>query len=175
MGNNLVLLGFLVVVLLLALRNMIHIVPEYQRLIVFRRGSFQGVAGPGLVILWPPPIQSARAVDLREFVVEIPGQTCMTKDSLPISIDMLVYQKVVEPADAYFKVQNLRQSLMALATETLRSVVGEIPRDDVLVQREQIGDELRERLDETTRRWGVKVTTVEIKELVMLSGVKGAA
>jgi regulator of protease activity HflC (stomatin/prohibitin superfamily) len=116
--------------------------------------------------LLPPPIQSvAQTVDLREFVVEIPQQTCITKDNAPISIDFLIYQKVVEPKDSFLNIQNFRQAIQGIATTTLRAVVGNIPLDDVLAKREQINEELRIKLDDITHRWGVKVTNVEIKEL----------
>jgi regulator of protease activity HflC (stomatin/prohibitin superfamily) len=163
---NLIVLGVVIVIVILALRAIIHIVPEYQRLIVFRLGSFEKTAGPGIVLLLPPPIQSvAQTVDLREFVVEIPQQTCITKDNAPISIDFLIYQKVVEPKDSFLNIQNFRQAIQGIATTTLRAVVGNIPLDDVLAKREQINEELRVKLDDITHRWGVKVTNVEIKEL----------
>jgi regulator of protease activity HflC (stomatin/prohibitin superfamily) len=166
MDLSLITLGILIVILILALRAIIHIVPEYQRLIVFRLGSFEKTAGPGIVLLLPPPVQSvAQTVDLREFVVEIPQQTCITKDNAPISIDFLIYQKVVEPKDSFLNIQNFRQAIQGIATTTLRAVVGNIPLDDVLAKREQINEELRVKLDDITHRWGVKVTNVEIKEL----------
>jgi len=117
------------------------------------------------VLLLPPPIQVGINVDLREFVVEIPQQTCITKDNAPISIDFLIYQKVVEPKDSFLNIQNFRQAIQGIATTTLRAVVGNIPLDDVLAKREQINEELRVKLDDITHRWGVKVTNVEIKEL----------
>jgi regulator of protease activity HflC (stomatin/prohibitin superfamily) len=166
MDLSLITLGILIIILILALRAVIHIVPEYQRLIVFRLGSFEKTAGPGIVLLLPPPVQSvAQTVDLREFVVEIPQQTCITKDNAPISIDFLIYQKVVDPKDSFLNIQNFRQAIQGIATTTLRAVVGNIPLDDVLAKREQINEELRVKLDDITHRWGVKVTNVEIKEL----------
>src|SRR5438045_1366331 len=166
MNLSLIAAGILIVIVILALRAIIHIVPEYQRLIVFRLGSFEKTAGPGIVLLLPPPVQSvAQTVDLREFVVEIPQQTCITKNNAPISIDFLIYQKVVEPKDSFLHIQNFRQAIQGIATTTLRAVVGNIPLDDVLAKREQINEELRIKLDDITHRWGVKVTTVEIREL----------
>jgi regulator of protease activity HflC (stomatin/prohibitin superfamily) len=125
------------------------------------------MAGPGLVLLLPPPIQVGINVDLREFVVEIPQQTCITKDNAPISIDFLIYQKVMEEqaADSVLKIQNFRTAVTGIATTTLRAVIGDILLDDVLAKREQINEVLRSKLDEVTQRWGVKVTTVEIREL----------
>ena len=163
------------IILFFAARAIIHIVPEYQRLIVFRLGSFEKTAGPGIVLLLPPPIQSvAQTVDLREFVVEIPQQTCITKDNAPISIDFLIYQKVVEPKDSFLNIQNFRQAIQGIATTTLRAVVGNIPLDDVLAKREQINEELRVKLDDITHRWGVKVTNVEIREIIPPPAVQEA-
>ena len=156
---------FLAVIALMIIRGVVHIVPEYQRLVVLFFGRFQRIAGPGLVLLLPPPIQSSQTVDLREFVVEIPQQTCISKDNAPISIDFLIYQKVVEAADAVLKVQNFRAAVQGIATTTLRAVIGDILLDDVLSKREQINEVLRTKLDEVTQRWGVKVTTVEIREI----------
>jgi len=147
------------------IRSIIHIVPEYQRLVVLFFGRFQRIAGPGLILLLPPPVQTSQTVDLREFVVEIPQQTCISKDNAPISIDFLIYQKVVEAADAVLKVQNFRSAVQGIATTTLRAVIGDILLDDVLSKREQINEVLRTKLDEVTQRWGVKVTTVEIREI----------
>jgi regulator of protease activity HflC (stomatin/prohibitin superfamily) len=150
----------------LVIRAVVHIVPEYQRLIVFKLGAFQKIAGPGIVLLLPPPLQSvAQTVDLREFVVEIPQQTCITKDNAPISIDFLIYQRVLQPKESFLEIQNFRVAIQGIATTTLRAVIGNILLDDVLAKREQINEELRLKLDEVTHRWGVKVTNVEIKEL----------
>jgi regulator of protease activity HflC (stomatin/prohibitin superfamily) len=166
MDLRLVALAVVIVLALFIIRAVVHIVPEYQRLVVFSFGKFQGIYGPGLVLLLPPPIQFvAQTVDLREFVVEIPQQTCITKDNAPISIDFLIYQKVVDPKDSFLNIQNFRQAIQGIATTTLRAVVGNIPLDDVLAKREQINEELRVKLDDITHRWGVKVTNVEIKEL----------
>src|SRR5205809_5765577 len=167
MNLSLIGLGILIVILILAFRAIIHIVPEYQRLIVFRLGSFEKTAGPGIVLLLPPPIQSvAQTVDLREFVVEIPQQTCITKDNAPISIDFLVYSKVFDPEESVTAVTSFSGASQALAATTLRAVIGDIPLDDVLAKREEINNTLRAKLDEVTHRWGVKITNVEIREIV---------
>lgn len=159
---------FLAVVVIMVARAVVHIVPQYQRLVVLTFGQFNpatGIAGPGLVLLFPPPVQTSQTVDLREFVVEIPQQTCITKDNAPISIDFLIYQRVDQAADSVLKVQNFRTAVTGIATTTLRAVIGDIPLDDVLAKREQINEVLRVKLDEVTQRWGVKVTTVEIREI----------
>ncbi len=166
----------LLVIAIFILRSVVHIVPQYQRLVVLTLGRFDRVAGPGLVLLLPPPVQTSMTVDLREFVVEIPQQTCITKDNAPISIDFLIYQRVIEEAaaDSVLKVQNFRTAVQGIATTTLRAVIGDILLDDVLAKREQINEVLRTKLDEVTQRWGVKVTTVEIRELTPPRDVQDA-
>ena len=165
MDIGLLSLAFIVILAFLIFRAAVHIVPEFQRLVVFRLGNFDRVAGPGLILLVPFVQQVQQMVDLREFVVEIPQQTCITKDNAPISIDFLIYEKVVEAKDSVLNIQNFRTAIQGIATTTLRAVIGNIALDDVLAKREQINEDLRIKLDEITHRWGVKVTNVEIKEL----------
>jgi regulator of protease activity HflC (stomatin/prohibitin superfamily) len=157
-------IGLVVVVLLLFLWTAIRIVAEYQRLVVFRLGRCIGQKGPGLVILIPIVDRAVR-VDLREQFLQIAHQTCITKDNAPISIDFLIYWRVVDPEPSVLRVQDFMGASQGVATTTLRAVVGDIPLDDVLAKREQINQILRTKLDEVTERWGVKVTTVEIREI----------
>lgn len=145
--------------------NAIRIVPEYQRLVVFRLGRCIGDKGPGVVILIPVLDRAVR-VDLREQVREIPRQTSITKDNAPIDIDFLWYYKVVSPTDSVLQVGVFELAAQGMATTTLRSVIGGILLDDVLSERETINNILRTRLDEVTGRWGVKVTNVEIREII---------
>jgi len=147
------------------LSNAIRIVPEYQRLVVFRLGRSVGTRGPGLILLIPF-IDRAVKVDLREQVREIPHQTGITKDNAPIAIDFLWYFKVLDPAESVLQVGNFEVAAQGMATTTLRAVIGGIPLDEVLSEREHINTMLRTRLDEVTERWGVKVTNVEIREIV---------
>ncbi|HLC34385.1 MAG TPA: SPFH domain-containing protein [Anaerolineales bacterium] len=157
--------GVIVLGALIIIANAIRIVPEYERLVVFRLGRCIGEKGPGIVLLIPF-VDLARRVDLREQVREIPQQTSITKDNAPISIDFLWFYKVLDPASSVLQVGNFEIAAQGMATTTLRSVIGGIPLDDVLSQREQINLALRTRLDEVTERWGVKVTNVEIREII---------
>jgi regulator of protease activity HflC (stomatin/prohibitin superfamily) len=105
-------------------------------------------------------------VDLRETVQEIPHQQSITKDNAGISIDFLIYWKVVDPVQSVIQVRNFVQASQGIATTTLRAVIGDIPLDNVLAEREHINMMLRTKLDEVTERWGVKVTAVEIREII---------
>jgi regulator of protease activity HflC (stomatin/prohibitin superfamily) len=158
-------LGFVIIIALSFLASAIRVVPEYQRLVVFRLGRCVGSKGPGIVLL-VPIIDRAVRVDLREQVREIPHQTSITKDNAPISIDFLWYYKVLDPTESVLQVGNFEAASQGMATTTLRSVIGGIPLDDVLSEREHINNLLRNRLDEVTERWGVKVTNVEIREII---------
>ena len=143
----------------------IRVVKDYERLVLFRLGRYAGERGPGLVWLWPV-IDAVNKVNLREDMLEIPSQTCITQDNAPIDIDFLIYWKVVEPGLSVLKVRDFAGASQGIATTTLRAVIGDIPLDDVLAKREQINQVLRAKLDEVTERWGVKVTGVEIREIV---------
>ncbi len=160
------LVGAVVVLGVLFLMNAVRIVPEYQRLVVFRLGRvLPAPRGPGLVLLIPIIDRPVR-VDLREQIREVPHQVSITKDNAPISIDFLWYFKVIEPTASVVAVGNFELSAAGMATTTLRSVIGGIALDEVLSQRENINTTLRTKLDEVTERWGVKVTNVEIREII---------
>jgi regulator of protease activity HflC (stomatin/prohibitin superfamily) len=153
--------------------NAIRIIPEYQRLVVFRLGRSTGTKGPGVVFLIPF-IDMATKTDLREQVREVPHQTSITKDNAPISIDFLWYYKVFDPQQSVIQVGNFEVAAQGIATTTLRSVIGGIALDEVLSQREHINQTLRVKLDEITERWGVKVTNVEIREIIPPRDVQDA-
>ncbi len=166
-------LGILVVVIALLVPQAVRIVREYQRLVVFRLGRLLATKGPGLVLLIPF-VDRAVSVDLREFFLEVPRQDCITEDNAPISIDFIVFYKVVEPTMSVVQVQNFVGAAQGIATTTLRAVVGDIMLDDVLAKRDEINEILRAKLDEVTSRWGVKVTNVEIREIIPPPSVQEA-
>ena len=160
-------IGVGVVVLLLAvlLPQALRIVREYQRLMVFRLGRAIGAKGPGLVLLIPF-IDKGVLVDLRELYLEIPHQTAITEDNASISIDFIVFYRVIDAVMSIIEVGNFAGAAQNIAATTLRSVVGDMSLDDVLAKREQMNEILRVKLDEVTERWGVKVTNVEIREII---------
>jgi regulator of protease activity HflC (stomatin/prohibitin superfamily) len=163
--TSLIVTGVIVLLVLLFLRAALKVVPEYQRLMVFRLGRAIGTKGPGLVILIPI-VDKGVWVDLREFYLEIPSQTAITKDNASINIDFIVFYKVIDPAMSVIQVQNFAGAAQSIAATTLRSVVGDMSLDDVLAKRDQINETLRVKLDEVTERWGVKVTNVEVREIL---------
>jgi regulator of protease activity HflC (stomatin/prohibitin superfamily) len=172
-GAPLAIIVFLVIVVLFVLTSVFKIVAEYERLVIFRLGRCIGQKGPGLVAIIPVIDRPVR-VDLREGFLEIPRQTTITKDNAPISVDFLIYWKVTDAVKSVVEVANFAGASQGIATTTLRAVVGDIPLDDVLAKREQINKVLRAKMDEVTERWGVKVTSVEIREILPPKDVQEA-
>lgn len=164
-AGNLIGLGLLVMLVVIVLSVAIKIVREYQRLVVFRLGRSIGQKGPGIVFLIPI-VDRPFWVDLREQYLEVPHQSCITQDNATISVDFLIYWKVVGAVESVVQVANFAGASQGIATTTLRAVIGDIILDDVLAKREHINQILREKLDEITERWGVKVTAVEIREIL---------
>ena len=163
--GNLATISLFLLFVAVILSTAIKVVREYERLVVFRLGRSIGQKGPGIVFLIPF-IDRPILVDLREQFLEIPHQTCITKDNAPIDVEFLIYWKVVDPEDSVVQVRNFAGASQGIATTTLRAVIGDISLDDVLSKREEINLVLRVKMDEVTERWGVKITSVEIRELV---------
>jgi regulator of protease activity HflC (stomatin/prohibitin superfamily) len=159
------LVGSAILVVLALLASAIRIISEYQRLVVFRLGRCVGAKGPGVVFLIPVVDRGVK-VDLREQVRDIPHQTSITKDNASISVDFIWYYKVLNATESVLQVGDFEAAAEGMATTTLRAVIGGIMLDDALSEREHINNMLRSRLDEVTERWGVKVTNVEIREIV---------
>jgi regulator of protease activity HflC (stomatin/prohibitin superfamily) len=151
----------------------LRVVPEYKRIVVFRLGKMVGMRGPGVKAL-VPFVDRVSTVDLREFFLEIPKQTAITKDNAPIAIDFITFFKVVDAEASVVQVADFAGAGQNVAATTLRSVVGDITLDNILAQRDEINQVLRAKLDEVTERWGVKVTTVEIREVTPPPSVQDA-
>jgi regulator of protease activity HflC (stomatin/prohibitin superfamily) len=162
---NLVLLLVLVGLIAGVASQSVRVVREYERLVVFRVGKCIGGRGPGPVLLIPFIDRPVR-VDQRELFIEVPHQACITKDNVPIQIDFLIFRQVLDPVATVLSVTSFAGASQGIAATSLRALIGDIPLDDVLAQRERINSELRIKLDEVTERWGVKVTAVEIREIV---------
>ena len=146
----------------------ITIIKQWERLILLRFGKFTEVRGPGIRWVWPYINGGTRKLDLRERFITIPSQTAITKDNAPIDVDFLIYFRIMaeQPEKAVVEVQDFVGAAQGIAMTTLRSVIGDISLDDVLAKREQINQVLRVKMDDVTVRWGVKITSVEIKEII---------
>ena len=163
--GNLATISLFLLFVAVILSTAIKVVREYERLVIFRLGRSIGEKGPGIVFLIPF-IDRPIMVDLREQFLQIPHQTCITRDNAPIDVEFLIYWRVVDPENSVIQVANFAGASQGIATTTLRAVIGDISLDEVLSKREEINMILRVKMDEVTERWGVKVTSVEIREIV---------
>jgi len=161
--STIIIIAGILVVVYFATR-LIRIVPEYERLVILSLGRYSGTRGPGIVYVIPL-LETAMRVDMRERFLDIPAQTAITQDNAPIAIDFLVYYRVTNPRESVLEVDNVVRASTNIATTTLRAVIGDIELDEVLSKRDKINEILRVKLDEITERWGLKITSVEIREI----------
>ena len=160
-----VLFGALALIVIIVLVRSVRIVPQQRMDVVERLGRYQRTLGPGLNLLMPF-IEAVRTkVDMREQVVSFPPQPVITSDNLVVSIDTVLYFKVVDPVRATYEIANFLQAIEQLTVTTLRNVIGSFDLERALTSREEINRHLSGVLDETTGRWGIKVTRVEIKAI----------
>jgi regulator of protease activity HflC (stomatin/prohibitin superfamily) len=152
------------IVVIMLLSAAIKIVQEYERGGVFRLGRFVGLRGPGLVLIIPF-IETMRKIDLRVITMDVPQQECITVDNVTVSVDAVVYFRVVEAADAILKVLDYIKATSLIAQTTLRNVVGQSTLDELLGQRDRLNEKLKTTVDEGTDPWGVKVSMVEVKNV----------
>jgi len=155
---------FVALVVLMILSAAIKIVQEYERAGVFRLGRFVGLRGPGLVLIIPF-IERARKIDLRVVTMDVPQQECITLDNVTVTVDAVIYFRVVEPADAILKVLDYAKATYLLAQTTLRNVVGQSELDEVLSHRDRLNEKMQDIVDEGTNPWGIKVSMVEVKDV----------
>lgn len=167
------LVGAIGLIGLAIIASAIRIAQEYKRLVIFRLGRCVGERGPGLVFLIPF-IERSIKVDLREQVRQVPHQTSITKDNANIAVDFIWYYKVIDAMQSTIQVGNFELAAEGMATTTLRSVIGSIVLDEILSNRDHINQVMRVKLDEVTERWGVKVTNVEIREIVPPTEIQDA-
>lgn len=162
-----------VAVLVFVLPTMIRILREYERGVIFRLGKLLHAKGPGLLILIPIVDRMVK-VDLRVITIDVPKQEMMTRDNVPVTVDAVVYFRVMDPEAAIVKVENFLKASSLIAQTTLRSVIGQAELDDLLSQREKINLQLQEIIDRQTDPWGIKITTVEVKDVVLPETMKRA-
>jgi regulator of protease activity HflC (stomatin/prohibitin superfamily) len=163
----------MIFILLMFLSLVVKVVPEYQRLVLFRFGRLWGSKGPGLVIVIPLIDRTLR-VDLRVVTLDVPVQEVITKDNVPIKVNAVIYFRVLEPSKSLVEVEDYITATSQLSQTTLRSVIGRADLDEVLSARDKINLELQQIIDERTDPWGVKVSAVELKELELPEGMKRA-
>src|SRR6188472_3789028 len=170
------LVGWAIPIIILAIiifPQAIRILREYERGVIFRLGKLLGAEGPGLIFLIPIVDRMVR-MDLRVVTISVEKQEVMTRDNVPVTVDAVVYFRVVDPQAAVVKVENFLKATSLIAQTTLRSVLGQAPLDDLLSQRETINQKLQEIIDRQTEPWGIKVTAVEVKDVALPDTMKRA-
>jgi len=153
-----------VILIVVLLFSAINVLNEYERAVVFTLGRFTGIKGPGLVLIYPV-VQRMRKVDLRVIVLSVPKQDVITRDNVSVKVNAVVYFRIVDPGKAIIQVANAFDATSQVAQTTLRSVVGQHEMDDLLSQRDKLNADLQRILDQSTEAWGIKVSTVEIKDV----------
>ncbi|MBM4265173.1 MAG: slipin family protein [Deltaproteobacteria bacterium] len=154
---------FVVILVLIALSG-IKIVQEYERGVIFRLGRAVGTRGPGIIVVIPF-IESMRRIDLRTVTMDIPAQEVITRDNVSVKVSAVLYFRVVEPMSAVIAIENYVYGSNMIAQTTLRSVCGQVELDELLAEREKVNDQVQSIVDQQTEPWGVKVSTVEIKDI----------
>ncbi|MBE0541098.1 MAG: SPFH domain-containing protein [Verrucomicrobia bacterium] len=155
------------------LPQMIRVLREYERGVIFRLGKLLGAKGPGLIILIPV-IDRMVKMDLRVVTIDVPKQEIMTRDNVPATVDAVLYFRVVDPIAGVVKVENFWKATSLIAQTTLRSVLGQAELDELLSHREKINLQLQEIIDRQTDPWGIKVTSVEVKDVALPDSMKRA-
>lgn len=163
----------IVIVAAIVLPTMIRVLREYERGVIFRLGKLLGAKGPGLIFLIPVVDRMVK-IDLRVITIDVPRQEVMTRDNVPVTVDAVLYFRVVEPEAAVVKVENYLRATSLIAQTTLRSVLGQAELDELLAHREKINVSLQEIIDRQTEPWGVKVTAVEVRDVSLPDGMKRA-
>ncbi len=168
-----ILIAIIVFFVIILLANAIKVLREYERAVVFRLGRLIGVKGPGLIVIIPF-IDRAQVVSLRTVTLDVPPQDVITRDNVSVSVNAVVYFRVMDAAKAVVEVEDYFYATSQIAQTTLRSVLGEVELDTLLAEREKINQRLQRIIDESTDPWGVKVTTVEVKHVDLPEGMKRA-
>jgi len=163
--QSLPLLPFIIGILAIyILASSVRVLNEYERGVVFRLGRMVGVRGPGLIIL-VPFIEKMVKVSLRTVVMDVPPQDVITQDNVSIKVNAVIYFRVLQPEKAIIEVENFLAATSQISQTTLRSVLGQSELDDLLSQREKINHRLQQIIDNQTEPWGIKVSTVEVKQI----------
>jgi regulator of protease activity HflC (stomatin/prohibitin superfamily) len=154
----------LIIFVAIIFANAVRILREYERGVVFRLGRLVGVKGPGLILLIPI-VDKMVKVSLRTVVLDVPAQDVITKDNVSLKVNAIIYFRVLYPEKAIVDVENYLYATSQLSQTTLRSVLGQSELDDLLAEREKINMHLTEIIDHQTEPWGIKVSTVEVKNI----------
>jgi regulator of protease activity HflC (stomatin/prohibitin superfamily) len=172
-GGGLAIVIPIIIIGLFILASAIKVLREYERGVIFRLGKLQGAKGPGVIFLIPMVDKMVR-MDLRVVTIDVAKQEIMTRDNVPATVDAVIYFRVIDPNAAVVKVENFWKATSLIAQTTLRSVLGQSALDELLSQRDVINQKLQEIIDKQTEPWGIKVTSVELKDVSLPDSMKRA-
>jgi regulator of protease activity HflC (stomatin/prohibitin superfamily) len=164
--------GIVALVIIIAIASAVRVVKEYERVVVFRLGRLVGARGPGFLLVLPLGFDKTQKVDLRVVTMDVPSQDVITRDNVTVRVSAVVYFRVVNPVDSVIKVANFMFATSQIAQTTLRNVLGQSELDELLAQRERLNQMLQKIIDEHTDPWGIKVSTVEIKDVELPEGMR---
>jgi regulator of protease activity HflC (stomatin/prohibitin superfamily) len=162
----------LVIIIIIIISSAVRVVKEYERIVVFRLGRLVGARGPGFLLVLPLGFDKTQKVDLRVVTMDVPSQDVITRDNVTIRVNAVVYFRVVNPVDSVVKVANVMFATSQIAQTTMRNVLGQSELDELLAKREKLNLMLQKIIDEHTDPWGVKVSTVEIKDVELPEGMR---
>lgn len=173
MNNTLIGIAIAVLVVVVAARMAVRIMSEYERAVVFRLGRIQEPKGPGVVLV-APFVDRVQRIDLRTHTYDVPPQDLITRDNVTVQVNAVTYYNVVDPVRAVVAIENYRVGTQQVAQTTLRSIIGQVSLDDLLTKREDINQRLQQVIDDVTNPWGVKVTIVEVKDVLLPESMRRA-
>jgi regulator of protease activity HflC (stomatin/prohibitin superfamily) len=160
-------IGFVIVVVAIFFLTGIRVLKEWERMPVLRLGRYVGLRGPGLTYLFPIVDRAPIRISTRLDTIQFRTESTLTKDNVPVNVDSVLYMKPVDLEKAVLQVENYYQATQFAAQTTLREVIGKVILNDLLAEREKVGAKLREIIDEKTEAWGIKVTTVEVRDVII--------
>jgi regulator of protease activity HflC (stomatin/prohibitin superfamily) len=169
----LIVLGVIAVFVVMMFSAVVKVVQEYERGVIFRLGRLVGARGPGLIFLIPGVERMVR-VDLRVVTMDVPSQEVITRDNVTVKVNAVVYFRVLEPNAAVTRVLDFMRATSLVAQTALRSVLGQFELDDLLANRDRVNDQLQHIIDQQTDAWGVKVTSVEVRDVELPDTMKRA-
>jgi regulator of protease activity HflC (stomatin/prohibitin superfamily) len=167
-------IGFVVIVIALFFISGIRVLREWERMPVLRLGRYIGLRGPGLAYLFPLVDRAPIRISTRLDTIQFRTESTLTKDNVPVNVDSVLYMKPVDLEKAVLQVENYYQATQLASQTTLREVIGKVSLNELLAEREKVGARLREIIDEKTESWGIKVTSVEVRDVIIPGNLQDA-
>ena len=164
--------GIVALVIIIIIASSVRVVKEYERVVVLRLGRLVGARGPGFLLVLPLGLDKTQKVDLRVVTMDVPSQDVITRDNVTVRVNAVVYFRIVNPVDSVVNVANFMFATSQIAQTTLRNVLGQSELDELLAKREKLNQMLQKIIDEHTDPWGIKVSTVEIKDVELPEGMR---